>query len=652
MAQTIETPTEVETKLFKETLELIKKPREPESNKSFFKKTPENTLSINLLKIGINHQESDLDDQEKKEKIIKKLEKLKSDNDKRVEKSKKAEEEFKKAQEELKKAEEEPIKDNYKVENCRLNLQKSLNKTLQFYDLSSAKIKYNKQIIELLNLNPDSDKLSSEYLSQKQINILRDVSSYREPKEFNRDHYFFGLAFANYAMENIDNPDELEKIQDFLKKFQKTMDIGSEILELPKRDDNEVKILQLNKLPKIQIQSVKNLYDAFQYNDGEYNFLTDSKEALHTTRIDEDPIFQNNFKNLQDKLNPKNINIKPSPSSLKFEITTLSEKIKKIKGKDLEELYSDFKENLPGGFTEFSNEIDKDFLKREYGSFFERKITDLKASLDYDEVSKFISFYKKFYSLCQRYFTSKYVSENESTGSDFSAFKSIDDNLKMEEFKNHIADKFLESLDGLSSHTKVEEIKKFTKEMSDHDVMDFCRIKLKEKLFKDLEKLSIDEETSDFFKKRKPEIEHVGIADFRKKVRTKIYETKTKQIDPTKLFTAYSQSEIDLGSQKIFRGFVEDDKAEENLRRQLRDSLTPAKNLNQKFEDFLEDNRHLFFLKTFNPVTSTILSCVDRFGNFLGSSKPNNQVALDKCGAVQNKNNLSNVGVNNRDLLK
>ena len=196
MAQTIETPTEVETKLYTVTLELIKNPREPESNKnffsffSFFKKTPENTLSINLLKIGINHQESDLDDREKKEKIRKKLEKLKSDNDKRVEKSKKAEEEPKKTQ--------------------------------QFYDLSSAKIKYNKQLIELLELNPKTSDLSSEYLSQKQIKILRDVSSYREPKEFNRDHYFFGLAFANYAMENIDNPDELEKIQDFLKKFQKT----------------------------------------------------------------------------------------------------------------------------------------------------------------------------------------------------------------------------------------------------------------------------------------------------------------------------------------------------------------------------------------------------------------------------------------------
>ncbi len=164
MAQTLENPIKVETELFKETLELIKKPREPESNKSFFKKTPENTLSINLLKIGINHQESDLDDREKKEKIIKKLEKLKSDNDKRVEKSKTAKEELKKAQEELKKAEEEPIKDNYKVKNCRLNLQKSLNKTLQFYDLSSAKIKYNQKIIELLELNPKTSDLSSEII--------------------------------------------------------------------------------------------------------------------------------------------------------------------------------------------------------------------------------------------------------------------------------------------------------------------------------------------------------------------------------------------------------------------------------------------------------------------------------------------------------
>ena len=278
MAQTIETPIKVETELLTETLELIKKPREPESNKSFFsffKKTPENTLSINLLKIGINHQESDLDDQEKKEKIRKKLEKLKSDNDKRVEKSKKAKEELKKAQEELKKAEEEPIKDNYKVENCRLNLQKSLNKTLQFYDLSSAKIKYNKQIIELLELNPKTSDLSSEYLSQKQINILRDVSSYKTSGEFNQDHHLFSLAFANYAMENIDNPDELEKIQDFLKKFQKTMDIGSEILELRKRDDYKGKILQLQKFPKIQIQSVKTLYEVFKYNDREYKFLTD-----------------------------------------------------------------------------------------------------------------------------------------------------------------------------------------------------------------------------------------------------------------------------------------------------------------------------------------------------------------------------------------
>jgi len=159
--------------------------------------------------------------------------------------------------------------------------------------------------------------------------------------------------------------------------------------------------------------------------------------------------------------------------------------------------------------------------------------------------------------------------------------------------------------------------------------------------------LSINEAKSVFFIMRKPEIEHVGIADFRKKVRNKIYETKTKQMDPTKLFTAYRESEIDLRSQKIFRGFVEDDKAEENLRWQLRDSLTPAKNLNQKFEDFLEDNRHLFFLKTINPLASTILSCVDHFGNLLGSSKPNNQVAPDNYGAVQDAKNLSSV--NNRD---
>lgn len=422
------------------------------------------------------------------------------------------------------------------------------------------------------------------------------------------------------------------------------MDIESEISELRKEDDYKGKIFQLNKLPKIQIQSVKNLYDAFQYNDREYKFLTDSKEALHTTRIDEDPIFQNNFRNLQEKLNPKYKN-QISPSSSEFKIKTTSDT--EIQGNNLEELYGNFDKKLWGGFTQFSKEIDKDFLKREYGSFFERKITDLKASLDYVEVSKFISFYKKFHSLCQRYFTSKYVSENESTGSDLKAFDAMDKEVGIDDFRAKIVNNFMRDLS--NAEDKEAKIKKFKNNITDEDTIKKFTEQLKKKLFKDLEKLSINEAKSDFFIMRKPEIEHVGITDFRKKVRNKIYKTKTKQMDPTKLFTAYSQSEIDLGSQKIFRGFVEDDKAKENLRRQLRDSLTPAKNLNQKFEDFLEDNRHLFFLKTINPLASTILSCVDHFGNLLGSSKPNNQVAPDKCGAVQNKNNLSNVGVNNRD---
>ena len=153
------------------------------------------------------------------------------------------------------------------------------------------------------------------------------------------------------------------------------MDIESEISELRKEDDYKGKIFQLNKLPKIQIQSVKNLYDAFQYNDREYKFLTDSKEALHTTRIDEDPIFQNNFRNLQEKLNPKYKN-QISPSSSEFKIKTTSDT--EIQGNNLEELYGNFDKKLSGGFTEFSKEIDKGLLKTEYKNFFKRKILDLK----------------------------------------------------------------------------------------------------------------------------------------------------------------------------------------------------------------------------------------------------------------------------------
>ena len=422
------------------------------------------------------------------------------------------------------------------------------------------------------------------------------------------------------------------------------MDIESEISELRKEDDYKGKIFQLNKLPKIQIQSVKTLYEVFKYNNGAHQFLHNSKEALYTAETELEAIFQNNFRNLQEKLNPK-YKKQISSSSSKFKIKTTSDT--EIQGNNLEELYGNFDKKLSGGFTEFSKEIDKGLLKTEYKNFFKRKILDLENSQNYDEISKFLSFYKKFHSLCHRYFTSKYSSENESTGSDLKAFDAMDKEVGIDDFRAKIVNNFMRDLS--NAEDKEAKIKKFKNNITDEDTIKKFTEQLKKKLFKDLEKLSINEAKSDFFIMRKPEIEHVGITDFRKKVRNKIYKTKTKQMDPTKLFTAYSQSEIDLGSQKIFRGFVEDDKAKENLRRQLRDSLTPAKNLNQKFEDFLEDNSHLFFLKTINPLASTILSCVDHFGNLLGSSKPNNRVAPDNYGAVQNTNNLSNVGVNNRD---
>jgi len=443
-------------------------------------------------------------------------------------------------------------------------------------------------------------------------------------------------AFAQYAYKKIDNPEELNKIRHFLTQFDNTIKIDEEIAELGKSDDTEDKdrLEKLQekekvgsfsfrksefKIPRLQIVKVRSLYEEVFAKgiDLERKFLNEnSKQFLFDNETEKGEIFQNSFRVLQQRLHP-DFRDKEHAESKKetktIQIKTSDGNGKIIEGNDIGELYDDFKNEklFKTGFSSFVMVKEyKRQLLQDYKSFFNNKKHELlKDSHDLDEISRFLSFYKKFHSLCSRHFASKHNTENEMVGGDLKTFDEIDKDVGIDDFRKKIVDKFLVELD--NAKNKENKIQEFAQKITDEDTSKLFTTKLQEKIHQHFDKLPNQiANAKNFFEKHQPEIKHIGIKKFRDKVRDKIYDI-TDPNDQKELFEAYKESGIDQSAQTLFRAFIENDKDKEELRRKLRDNLTKAENYQQKFYDFVDDNPHLFLLMAFNPLTSTILSCVD-----------------------------------------